>query len=263
MQTMLFCLGGRDLEMVEIARLVEDHPTAAVIDAGLGWDKARASAYQAEIEAALARDMAVFLVELRNDLAAEIAEACHWIDHHGARAGAGAPTSIEQVFKALGLPARDWSRRLQAVAANDRGWIPELRSLGFSEDEIRALRAEDRRVQGTTPAEDELGRLAFEQMQMLHDGGLLLARLPHGRTATVADRLALATPAGEPVPNLLIISPAEINFSGDGRIVQALARAHAASWSGGALPARGFWGSATPPAKEEQVIEIIGEILGD
>ena len=46
--------------------------------------------------------------------------------------------------------------------------------------------------------------------------------------------------------NLLILSPGEVNFYGEGRLVNALAAAFPAGWYGGSLPERGFWGHGEP-----------------
>lgn len=62
-------------------------------------------------------------------------------------------------------------------------------------------------------------------------------------------RLPARAPAGETslsepgYDNLLIISPGELNFFGEGRLVVGLNEAFPGGWFGGTLPERGFWGS--------------------
>ena len=252
-----FFLGGHDLEMLEIARLVALTLGAdAVLDKGLPWHGALASAYAGEIAAALGRGLVPVLVELRPDLDGAMLARCVVVDHHGDLAGADRPTSLEQVFALLGLPPSAWTRRLALVAANDRGWIPELRAMGASEAEIAAIRAEDRAAQGVTAEEEAAAEAALAERVPSLGGSLLLVRLPHGRTAPVFDRLALETAPGEP-PDTLVVSPGELNFSGAGGRVLALAEAYPAGWSGGALPARGFWGHGTPLPALDEVLAVI------
>ena len=255
--TYRFFLGGRDLEMLEIRRLV----TAtlgddAVVDKRLPWHGALASAYRGEIDAALGSGALPVLVELRPDLPAELIERCRLVDHHGQLAGADQPTSLEQVFSLLGLPPSAWTRRLALVAANDRGWIPELRAMGASVAEIAAIRAEDRAAQGVTAAEEAAAEAALAERVPRLDGSLLLVRLPHDRTSPVFDRLALETAPAAP-PDTLVVSPGELNFSGAGDRVLALARAYPDGWSGGALPARGFWGHGLKLPALDEVLAVI------
>ncbi len=251
-----FLLGGHDLEMLEIGRLATATlGAAAVVDKGLPWHAALASAYRGEIAAALAAGVLPVLVELRPDLPAAMLDRCRLVDHHGERAGADRPTSLEQVFALLGLPAAAWTRRLALVAANDRGWIPELRAMGATAAEIAAIRAEDRAAQGVTAAEEAAAAAALASAER-RGSGLVLVRLPHGRTSPVLDRLALAATPGDP-PDALVVSPGELNFSGTGVRVTALARAFPDGWSGGALPARGFWGHGTPLPALDAVLGVI------
>lgn len=258
----LFCLGGRDLEMAEIARLLRTTlGDDAVADRGLGWDQAKASAYRSEVGATLDAGREVVLVELENDLPAKLQEQVLVIDHHGPLAGANQPTAIEQVFSKLGLRPKAWTRRFALVAANDRGWIPELRAIGASDGEILAIREEDRRAQGITAAEDRAGARAFERPARLEAPPLLVFRLPHNKIATVFDRLALATPAGDTIADALAVSPSEINFSGGGDIAKALTRAYPQGWYGGALPERGFWGVGPPLPAEVVVIDKIRQAV--
>lgn len=254
-----FLLGGHDLEMLEIRRLVEDQlGPDAVLDKGLPWHAATASVYAVQIASALARGLTPVLVELRPDLPAEMQDRCTLVDHHGPLAGADRPTSIEQVFALLDLPSEAWTRRLALVAANDRGWIPELRDMGASPREIAQIRAEDRAAQGVTAAEEAAAETALTKRETRLDGSLTLVRLPHDRTSPVFDRLALEA-APEPAPDTLVLGSTELNFSGSGRRVLALDRAFARGWSGGALPARGFWGLAQPLPALESVLAVIAD----
>ena len=237
-----FFLGGRDLEMTAIAALARavlgPH---AVRDKELGWGAA-ASAYGAQIAAAAGQGLTPVLVELAPDIA--LPPGCVLVDHHGARASE--PTSIEQVFALLGLPAADWTRDHALIAANDRGHVAALRAMGASAAEIARIRAADRRAQGITLEQDAAGRAALTAAER-HPGGLLLARLAHGRAATLTDPLA---ESGAPERDLLALMPGEAAFFGRGSGVAALDAAFPGGWSGGELPRRGFWGRHFPDPVE-------------
>lgn len=259
MTALLFLLGGHDLEMLEIKRLVvATLGPKAVVDKGLPWHAARASAYAVEIAAALAEGVRPVLVELAPDLPAAALEHCVIVDHHGVLAGADRPTSLEQVFRLLGLPRTAWTRWLALVAANDRGWIPELEAMGASKAEIEAIRAEDRAAQGVTAAEEAAAERALASRETRLGGSLTLVHLPHARTSPVFDRLALEADPAEP-PDTLVVSPTGLDFSGGGKRVLALASAYPDGWSGGALPERGFWGHAAPLPALDAVLATIGD----
>ena len=224
-------LGGYDLEMLVIGRMVRRAlgPTH-VVDRQLGWG-AKASAYAAEISATLAAGKVPVLIELTATEAeqARWADAI-WVDHHGPRAGE--PTSLEQVHRLLGQAAPRWSRWHTLVAANDRGHVRAMRAAGATR---------------------------------LCSGRLLLVRLPHGRTATVADRLALADASvtgADAAPTLLVVSPGEINAFGPGAAIEALVKAFPDGWWGGDLPDVGFWGATQTAADETAALAILKQLLG-
>lgn len=248
-----FFLGGADLEMRTIATLVRDTlGAAAVVDKALGWG-AKVSDYSAEL-AALPSGVTPVLVELAADSPVPGAIV---IDHHGPQAGTSRPTALEQVFALLALPPTVWTRHMALVAANDRGHIQALRAMGASAEEIRDIRAADRAAQGITAAEDEAAAAALAAARPALAGRVLLVHLPHGRTATVTDRLAQDD---RPTPNLLIVSPAEINFFGPGPAVAALDAAFG-GWSGGDLPHAGFWGHGHPQPALNDVLTVLDQTL--
>ena len=150
-----FFLGGRDLEMLEIRRLLDRHAAGRIEDKGLAWGAAL-SAYREELLAALSRGETPVLIELMDDLPPALFDRGRVIvvDHHGPLAGHDRPTSIEQVFALLGLPAAAWTRHLALVAANDRAHVVGMRALGATAQEIAEIRAADRAVQGVSAADE-------------------------------------------------------------------------------------------------------------
>jgi len=206
-ERLTFFLGGRDLEMVTIRELLEEHAPGRFHDRGLLWG-ARASAYRAEIERCLKRGGTPALVELENDLDLDRTRMVE-IDHHGTAAGAEAATALEQVFNFLGLPRERWDRWLELVAANDRAYLPGLAQVGATPEEMRRVRSADRAAQGISQAEEEQAAEAARRLEVRAGGSLHLARLPHARTAALVDRLQREL-GGPGFRNLVVLSRGEV-----------------------------------------------------
>lgn len=280
----VYFLGGRDLEMETIAGLLREQGFSEVAEmpAGvpvaqlfpedarlffnfhLAWG-ARASAYETAIHACLAQQKRPVLVELSDDL--QLGERELLIDHHGALAGADQPTALHQVFQRLGLPASQWTRHFELVAANDRGYIPAMQAAGATQEEIRRIRAADRQSQGITTAEEMVAQDALAHLKLKADGRLTVAHLPHNRTAALCDRLEVAL-GGPGYENLLVFCPAEINFFGAGHLIQTLIDHFSGGWWGSSLEQTvsgtirsgyGFWGMATTDGmgNENQLIALL------
>lgn len=234
-----FFLGGQDLEMVTIAALLadlrkEDHRRlAAVYDRKLPWG-ARASAYGDEVAKASESGWLPVLVELGCDMGLPL--GCIVIEHHGDRSGG--PSALRQIFDLLAMPERRWTRDLALVAANDKGYIPAMARMGATAEEIAEIRRRDRRAQGITVEEEAAGLAAVARADLRLDGSLIVVQLPHERTATVADPLALRGDRRD----LLILCPTSTQFFGDGLRIAKLNAAWPDGWRGGELPGRGFWG---------------------
>ena len=248
-------LGGRDLEMRSIAAVLARREGVEVCDARPGWG-AGASVYLDGLNAALAEGRHVALIELIDDLPPGVPrDRLHWVDHHGERAGTTRPTSLEQIFALLELPAALWTRDLELVAANDRGHVAGLLEAGATRAEIADVRGRDRAAQGITSAQEVEGRAAARGAVHHFAGRLTVVRLGHGRTATVTDALA-AELGGPGYDNLIIMCPGQTAFFGEGRCVARLSAAWPGGWYGGDLPRRGYWGitAALPLAELFTVI---------
>jgi hypothetical protein len=253
----VFFLGGRDLEMLTIRDLLQVNG-CQFHDKGLSWG-AKTSYYSEEIGACLSNGDIPVLIELQDDLGLD-PERVVIVDHHGERAGVDQPTSLHQVFDLLQLPRKAWSRWFELVAANDRGYIPAMREAGATQEEIVKVRAADRAGQGITAEQEAQGAKAVTQAKVRANGRLTLVHLPHSRTATVTDRLEPALD-GPGYQNLLVISPHQLNFFGEGQFIFALNRSFPGGWYGGALPERGFWGHSEPLPTATEMITMIEDQL--
>ncbi|MBV9121779.1 MAG: hypothetical protein JO112_00285 [Planctomycetes bacterium] len=243
-ETLVFFLGGRDLEMVTIRALLKQHAAGRFFDRGLTWEEARASAYRGEIDRALADGFQPVLVELRDDLGltqSPNGNRVLVVDHHGERAGEDRPTALEQVFALLQRPDQEWTRELDLIAANDRGHVHALQKIGATPEEIVRVRTGDRAAQGITPEEEAEGRRAAAAAEHLLGGRLTVVRLGHGHSATVTDALepALGGPGYE---NLLVLCPKLTMFFGRGTAIETLRSRFPNSFWGGPLPEGGYWG---------------------
>lgn len=239
---LVFFLGGHDLEMITIAELLKKN-TMRFFDKNLLWG-AKTSAYAGEITDALGAGITPVIVEIIDDMGLHDERIIN-IDHHGELDGATKQTSLHQVFELLRLPKTQWTRWHELVAANDRGYIPELIKIGANHKEIIHVRAEDRKAQGITPEDELQGLDAIAKLKLLCNGKLTVVNLPHSRTAVVTDFLQPEL-GGPGYKNLIVLCPNEINFFGSGDLVSELNKKFLGGWYGGALPEYGFWGYGEP-----------------
>ena len=256
-----FFLGGQDLEMLEIRRLLERHAPDQVSDKGLAWG-ARLSDYRGEIETAVAAGLQAVAIELTDDLPTSWPPRrhLHLVDHHGARAGAATPSSLRQVFDLLGLPRRHWTRRMALVAANDIGHIDGMVAIGATRADIRRIRAADRRAQGATLADEREARRAIAARQTT--GDLTVVVTGSATSSAIADFMRPEFD-GPGYAALLVLMPGKLGFFGPGRVVQHMAAAVRGSWSGGALPDYGYWGApAATRARRTALATMIADACG-
>ncbi len=252
----VFFLGGRDLEMVTIRGLLQEEAPGRWHDRGLDWG-AKASAYAAEIEAALVGGRIPVLVELQLDVPLP-PSGYLVIDHHDDQA-VGRPTALEQVSALLQLPGSRWTRWFELVAANDRGHIRAMLALDPSAtvEEIQAVRAADRAAQGMTSDEERQAATAAAGSRVLADGRLTVLELPHERASASVDWLepALGGPGYE---NVLVYSPHSVNFFGDRRVIDGLLARFPGGGSGGASRDYGYWWHASVRPMAEEVEALVG-----
>ena len=134
----IFLLGGKDLEMVEIKRVLDTHKIK-YYDENLSWG-ARLSDYQHKLN----KFTTYYAVELEIDLVGY--DNIKIIDHHG-NTHNHKESSLLQILKLLDMtPTRDQ----QLIAANDTRYIKGMKCLGATECEIEDIRKRDRKAQGVT-----------------------------------------------------------------------------------------------------------------
>lgn len=144
--TLVFLLGGYDLEMLTIKQLLEERDNCVVIDKHLKWDNAVLSAYREEL--LQYATYPIYGVELVDDI--PIPDNCQIIDHHNQKEDSDC--ALEQVAKILGVTL---NRYQQLIAANDKGYIPAMLNMSATQEEIAMIRRNDRHAQGIS-LEDEM-----------------------------------------------------------------------------------------------------------
>lgn len=177
----VFLLGGKDLEMHTIRRLL-DQNGYRYYDKHLRWENACLSAYRKEIAEYTEDDTPLWIgIELQEDMA--LPSNYIGIDHHNHNAHK--PSSLEQLAELLEIPL---NRQEQLVAANDRAYIPGMKALQASDAEIAGIRLADRACQGVTEEEEKLAEQAIREHTQVCDNLIVVRALCH-RFSPICDRL--------------------------------------------------------------------------
>ncbi len=250
-------IGGNDLEMQTIRELLVDR-NISVIDQNLGWG-AKASAYNEEITQAVKEGYVPVFIELDPDI--EVPLGAIVINHHGSEANK--PASVFQVCELLGIEP---DREIQKVAWNDSGWIPKLREMGATNDEIAEIRLKDRNMQGFDDELEEKSAELADTAEVVPELGLAVVKdLPISRFAGIKDRIALE----KDVYNIICLAlpqgdnkNGEMEFQGDGAICAELAKKYN-GWSGGdglgKASGTAYWGGY--PDNPQTIINFIKKHL--
>lgn len=164
----LFLLGGRDLEMQTIRELLL-RKSEWIADKHLNWQNARLSRYAEECRTAIKMGIPIYGIELHEDI--PLPPQYHRIDHHNEHAGE--PSALEQLMELLHESAR---RYHQLVACNDKGYIPGLKAMGATQEEIAVIRKADRKAQGITQEEEWLAEKSITmQSEKIGEGWIVKA----------------------------------------------------------------------------------------
>ncbi|MEI6139076.1 MAG: hypothetical protein WCP85_07420 [Mariniphaga sp.] len=177
----LFLIGGKDLEMEAILHLLADNQLQ-VADHHLTWG-AKLSSYQS-----LFNDYQTFVgIELIPDI--ELPNHYIEIDHHNKNSYKR--SSLEQIIELLEKNLRlkiDFTRDLQLIAANDKGYVPAMFTMGAKLQEVADIRRRDRKAQGVTPEDELLAEQSIRENLTIEGGITIVKSLTHHFSA-VTDRL--------------------------------------------------------------------------
>lgn len=198
----VFLLGGYDLEMLEIKNILEQNGNT-YLDKQLKWDNAILEVYRGELEIySNNKAYAIYGIELQEH-EFSLPSNYYRIDHHNALSDL--PSSIEQICTLLDVPM---TRYLKLVAANDKAYIPGMKAIGASPDEISDIRLRDRQAQGVTQREEELAKQALKYKE--RDGDLIIIYSHSDRFSPICDSLY-------PSDKLLIYTDDELVYYGKGK----------------------------------------------
>ena len=197
----IFLLGGADLEMSVIREILSEKGFN-FSDNSHSWDNAVLSSYADELVRFGARsDWVIYGIELSEDM--DIPSNYIRIDHHNDYNDR--KSSLEQILELMDIPP---TRFHMLVAANDSAYIPGMRRMGATDQEISWIRRLDREAQGVTE-EDE--RLAEESVtdNISRHGNILVVKSLTYKFSPICDRLY-------PYSRLLIYTDDVWTFYGEG-----------------------------------------------
>ena len=168
---MIFLLGGYDLEMVTIKALLELHKVS-YIDEKLSWG-AKLSDYKKELN----RETQIYGIELEEDI--KPPKNYISIDHHNENSHK--ISSLEQVSNLLNI---ELNRHQILVAKNDSAYIKGMKSICATNEEIKSIRDEDRKIQGVTE-EDEV--LASKSIHLNNNSNIIYSLT--SKFSAISDRV--------------------------------------------------------------------------
>lgn len=246
----VFLLGGQDLEMQEIARLL-DNQDILYFDRKLHWDNASLEAYLPELEKyGNLPGTDLYGIELQDNGLAEQYNNYFLIDHHNENQGKIA--SLLQVAELLHLSP---TREQLLIAANDAAYIPGMLALDASPAEIEDIRLRDRAAQGVTGEEEKLAQQAITE-NLEKCPALILVRALSPHFSPICDRLW-------PYRKLLIYTDDTLCYYGEGK-EQLIATfeielRQSRMYHGGGK--NGFLGTARGKWKVEEIQQLKEQIL--
>ena len=190
----VFLLGGHDLEMLEIKKILEEQGLK-YLDNNLEWG-AKLSSYKEYFN-----EGKTFVgIELTKDIATP--KNYIEIDHHNENSNK--PSSIEQIAELLKIELNHYQK---LVAANDKGYIPAMEKMGATKKEIDKIRLKDRNAQGVTKEDEKLALLSI-QKKLFEINGVISVNALTNKFSAITDRMY-------PCKRLLIYSENEITYYGE------------------------------------------------
>ncbi len=178
----IFLLGGNDLEMLEIKSILEANKIS-FHDQGLKWDNAQWNSYSNYFELPEYTNKIFVGIELsgKENRPHNSIDIDHHNENHENQ------SAIEQVITLLDFP-HEWNRKRQLIAANDQGYIPAMKVLKATDEEISEIRFADRKAQGATELDEKNAQISIDNRLLKLDGVTLVSSLTD-RFSTIADRL--------------------------------------------------------------------------
>lgn len=185
-QHSVFLLGGRDLEMITIKAILLRHGFS-VLDRGLSWADSVLSSYK-EVFLRADEDLVIYGIELTDDMDCKDSRYVR-IDHHNESSWQA--SSLEQVAALLEYTL---TREEQLIAANDKGYIPAMKQMGATHDEIDDIRSRDRKAQGCTE-KDEMSAMNAVNAADTSFPGIIFVAADSKRFSPITDLLYKAFPS--------------------------------------------------------------------
>jgi hypothetical protein len=243
-----FLLGGQDLEMITIRKILKENGLREkrdFLDKKLTWG-ACLSAYQ--------NDFHPQRINVGIELIEDISPPDNYlqIDHHNELDDR--PSSLEQVADLLDIQL---NRFQLLVAANDKGYIPAMKKMNATEGEIQEVRKKDRAAQGVTE-EDENRAILSIQHHLKVRQGITIVESFSDKFSPITDRLV-----GQTNDRLLIYYKDQLTYYGMGKkkLVKKFQNwiSEGKAYSGGG--ADGFFGIAGGHFSPQEILQLKDQIL--
>jgi hypothetical protein len=238
----IFLLGGHDLEMVEIKDILQQR-SYKLYDNNLNWG-ACLSSYRDVLN-----EYDHFIgIELIEDISTP--KDYTRIDHHNEWVNRS--SSLEQIAEMLGIQLTE---RQMLIAANDKGYLPAMKELGATDEQILKIRSLDRKAQGVTERDEHLAEMSIQtSCRVIQD--LIIVKSFTDKFSPITDRLY-------PYQKLLIFNSSELIYYGAGinivrdRFKEYLDNKQA--FVGGKGP--GFFGLTKGAFSESEILKIKNIII--
>ena len=175
----IFLLGGADLEMETIKKMLENH-NEKFLTLNLLWENAFLNKYETLLSQEIINNYRIYGIELRGE---SKYENYTLIDHHNERENE--KSSLEQIADILEI---ELNRYEKLVAANDRAYIPEMIKYGATNQEIKEIRGADRRAQLIKDEDEELAETSIRNNQIKIDDLVIINSLTDKFTS-ICDRV--------------------------------------------------------------------------
>lgn len=261
----VFLLGGADLEMTTIKKLLEEY-NHIVVDKGLNWSNAKLDAYAEELQKFSSEDYVIYGVELQENCPTPVNYIR--IDHHNDFQDR--QSSLGQVAEIIG---HKLTEEEQLIAENDKGYYPAMEkylsekypdmSSGDKCKKMDDVRIKDRKEQGVTLEEEKAASGIVDNGIYDRFGELVVVRIDDSisHMSALCDKLY-------PYRHLLIYRVGnektnELTFYGTQseevyKYVTDWCLNEELSYSGGG--SNGYWGIKKGVLESSKIMEVVGYV---